>query len=109
MDLELASKLCIFLGSVFIILVGPISSSGFSVYAAGGGQVEQYVFITKWGSLGTANGQFNDAGGIGVDALGHIYVVDRANFRIEKFDSNGTFITAWGSPGVSNGQLNHTH
>jgi tripartite motif-containing protein 71 len=44
-----------------------------------------------------------------VDALGHIYVVDRANFRIEKFDDNGTLITAWGSPGTSNGQLNHTH
>ena len=54
-------------------------------------------------ALGTANGQFRDAGGIGVDALGHIYVVDSGNNRIEKFDSNGTFITAWGSPGTSNG------
>jgi DNA-binding beta-propeller fold protein YncE len=109
MDLELASKLSIFLGSVFIILVGQLSSSGFPVYASVGGQGEHYVFMTKWGSLGTGNGQFKNAGGIGVDALGHIYVVDRANFRIEKFSSNGTFITAWGSPGTNNGQLNHTH
>ena len=41
-----------------------------------------------------------------MDALGHIYVVDRSNDRIEKFDSNGTFITAWGSLGTSNGQFN---
>jgi hypothetical protein len=61
MDLELASKVSIFLGSVFIILVGAISSSGFSVYGAGGWRGEQYVFMTKWGSLGTANGQFKDA------------------------------------------------
>lgn len=54
----------------------------------------------------SGNGQFRDAGGIGVDALGHIYVVDRGNDRIEKFDSNGKFITAWGSLGTSNGQFN---
>jgi streptogramin lyase len=57
-------------------------------------------------SPGTANGQFNGVEGIGVDALGHIYVVDRGNDRVEKFDSNGTFITAWGSPGTANGQFN---
>ncbi|MDQ6864760.1 MAG: hypothetical protein M3044_13165 [Thermoproteota archaeon] len=58
------------------------------------------------GALGAASGQFKDAGGIGVDALGHIYVVDRSSDRIEKFDSNGTFITEWGSLGTSNGQFN---
>jgi DNA-binding beta-propeller fold protein YncE len=75
-----------------------------AVYGEGGG--EQYVFKTKWGALGTASGQFKDAGWIGLDALGHIYVVDRSNDRIEKFDSNGTFITTWGSLGTSNGQFN---
>ena len=103
MDLGFTEKVGIFLGLVFIILIGSISSSGFAVYGAGGG--EQYVFKTKWGALGTASGEFKNAGGIGVDALGHIYVVDRSNDRIEKFDSNGTFITAWGSPGTGNGQL----
>jgi DNA-binding beta-propeller fold protein YncE len=38
-----------------------------------------------------------------VDKLGHIYVVDRGNDRIQKFDSNGKFITAWGSHGINNG------
>ena len=58
-------------------------------------------FITAWGSLGAANGQFNHPEGITVDKLGHVYVVDLGNDRIEKFDSNGKFITAWGSLGTS--------
>lgn len=56
--------------------------------------------MTKWGS-GDGNAPFPDAG-IGVEALGHTYVVDRGNDRIEKFDSNGKFIV--GSPG--NGHSN---
>ena len=108
MDLGFNEKVGIFLGLALIISIGSISSSGFAVYGAGGGR-EQYVFKTKWGVPGTASGQFKEAGGIGVDALGHIYVVDRSNGRIEKFDSNGTFVTAWGSPGTGNGQLNHAH
>ena len=105
MDLGFTEKVGIFLGLVLIISIGSISSSEFG---AGGGR-EQYVFKTKWGAPGTASDQFKEAGGIGVDALGHIYVVDRSNDRIEKFDSNGSFITAWGSPGTGNGQLNHAH
>ena|SRR2546429_5076059 len=103
MELGFAEKVGIFFGLVLIILIGSTSRSSF-VNAAGG---EQYVFKTKWGALCTANGQFKDAGGIGVDALGHIYVVDRSNDRIEKFDSNGTFITMWGSLGTAKGQFNH--
>src|SRR6266516_5753428 len=105
MDLGFAEKVGIFLGLVLIILFGSIGSSRTFVSAAGGGLGEHYVFMTKWGTLGTANGQFRDAGGIGVDVLGHIYVVDSGNERIEKFDSNGTFITTWGSLGVANGQF----
>jgi len=102
MDLGFTEKVGIFLGLVLIISIGSISSSEFG---AGGGR-EQYVFKTKWGAPGTASGQFKEAGGIGVDALGHIYVVDHGNDRIEKFDSNGTFITTWGSLGTSDGQFN---
>jgi DNA-binding beta-propeller fold protein YncE len=51
-------------------------------------------FITAWGSPGSANGEFKYPEGITVDKLEHIYVVDRGNDRIEKFDSNGRFITA---------------
>src|SRR5439155_25881453 len=109
MDLGIAEKVGIYLGLVLIILFGSIGSCRTFLSAAGVGLGEHYVFMTKWGTLGTDNGQFRDAGGIGVDALGHIYVVDSGNDRIEKFDSNGTFITAWGSPGTSNGLLSEVN
>lgn len=38
-------------------------------------------FITKWGSLGSGNGQFNGPSGITV-ALDHVFVSDRGNNRI---------------------------
>jgi tripartite motif-containing protein 71 len=46
---------------------------------------------------GSGNGQFNDPGGIAVDQVGNVYVVDEYNNRVQKFDSNGKFITAWSS------------
>ena len=67
MDLGFAEKVGIFLGLVLIILFGSMGNSRTFVSAAGGLR-EHYVFMTKWGSVGTGNGQFRDAGGIGVDA-----------------------------------------
>jgi FOG: PKD repeat len=62
-------------------------------------------FITKWGSEGTGNGQFNYPQGIAIDSSGNVYVADVDNNRIQKFDKNGKFITKWGSKGTSNGQF----
>ena len=58
-----------------------------------------YSFITKWGSNGTADGQFSSPAGVAVDSSGNVYVADNGNYRIQKFNSNGTFITKWGSSG----------
>jgi len=102
MNLGLASKLSI-VGLILFILAG--CSRSILVSATGVDNAEYYVLVTKWGSFGTANGRFSGVGGIGLDSLGHIYVVDRGNDRIEKFDSNGKFITAWGSRGTANGQF----
>jgi DNA-binding beta-propeller fold protein YncE len=65
--------------------------------------VENYQFEMKWGSSGTANGQFNDHWGIAVDSSGNVYVADSGNDRIQKFTSTGTFITKWGSYGADSG------
>ena len=65
------------------------------------------TFVTKWGSSGTANGQFRDPSGVAVDSLDNVYVVEQGNYRIQKFDNNGTFITKWGSPGIADGQFNN--
>jgi len=70
------------------------------------------TFITKWGSLGTGNGQFDDPELLAVDAAGNVFVPDAGSFatgantsRIQKFTGDGTFLTAWGSPGVGAGQF----
>ncbi|QLH31924.1 MAG: hypothetical protein HWD62_05295 [Cyclobacteriaceae bacterium] len=63
--------------------------------------------MTKWGSSGTGNGQFNLPSGIAVDASNNIYVADQLNNRIQKFNSSGQYITQWGSFGSGNLNFNY--
>ena len=63
-------------------------------------------FLTKWGSKGKGNGEFDAPAGIAVDNLDHnIYLTDGGNNRIQKFDSDGNFLTKWGSEGSGEGQF----
>src|ERR1035438_5883277 len=58
------------------------------------------TYIGQWGTSGTGNGQF--AGrpyGICADSVGNVYVLDRVNHRIQKFDSAGNYLSQWGTPG----------
>ena len=64
-----------------------------------------YIVSSKWGTHGTADGQFNLPGRIAVDSSGNVYVSDHNNHRIQKFTSTGTFITKWGSEGSGDGQF----
>ena len=66
-------------------------------------------FITKWGSKGTGDGEFNYPEGISVDSSGNVYVADSFNHRIQKFDSNGKFIAKWGSKGTGDGEFNYPY
>lgn len=50
-------------------------------------------FIRSWGSHGTANGQFDTAHGIAIDAKGLVYVADPGNKRIQVFDGDGNYKT----------------
>jgi len=63
-------------------------------------------FVTKWGSQGSANGQFREPSGLVVGAGGNLYVADRANHRIQVFSNDGAFVSTWGDSGVGNGQFN---
>jgi len=69
-------------------------------------------FITKWGTYGSDNGQFDRPTSIAVDGNGNVYVVDTYNSRIQKFTSNGQFLTKWGSyslDGLDKGKFGFYH
>lgn len=59
--------------------------------------------LAEWGSNGSGDGQIGAGGSSGpedlaVDQQGNVYVADRVNNRIEKFDSNGNFLATIGTP-----------
>ena len=43
------------------------------------------TFITKWGSEGSDDGQFDGPKGIAIDSLVKVYVTDEGNNRVEVF------------------------
>jgi sugar lactone lactonase YvrE len=62
------------------------------------------VFQLKFGSGGSAAGEFVTAFGVAVDGAGNIYVTDsapgvRSNGYVQKFTSTGAYITGWGTGG----------
>jgi hypothetical protein len=48
--------------------------------------------VREWGSAGSGPGQFHLPHSIAVDETGILYVADRENGRIEKFDLDGKFL-----------------
>lgn len=51
--------------------------------------------LLEWGTYGNGDGEFNIPHGIDLDASGNVYVADRENNRIQKFDALGNYITQW--------------
>ena len=58
-----------------------------------------YSYAKKWGTQGTAPGQFRLAFDIATDTKGDVYVADYNNHRIQKFDKEGALQGAWGEYG----------
>lgn len=51
--------------------------------------------VRQWGSAGTGPGQFNQPHGIAIDDQGIIYVADRNNARLQRFDLDGRYLGEW--------------
>ena len=71
----------------------------FLVSAAGSAPAARFEFMRAWGTEGVAPGQFRTPDGIAVDLRGHVYVADRENNRIQKFDRTGRLLAIWGRNG----------
>jgi DNA-binding beta-propeller fold protein YncE len=62
-------------------------------YTAGGKRVRE------WGAPGTGPGQFHLPHGIAVDENGVLYIADRENGRIQRFDLQGRYLGEWANLG----------
>jgi sugar lactone lactonase YvrE len=51
--------------------------------------------VREWGTPGTGPGQFMLPHSIQIDAAGVVYVADRENGRIQRFDQTGKFLGEW--------------
>jgi len=75
----------------------------FSLASAQAASAAMGVYET-FGSTGSKGGEFNtgindvavNSNGAGGVNAGDVYVVDRGNDRIQRFDADGNFISAWG-------------
>ena len=70
-------------------------------------QTSSYVFLTKWGTYGSGNGQLYSPAGMALDSSGNVYVADKNNHRIQKFNWNGSYITQWGTWGAGNQNIEY--
>jgi DNA-binding beta-propeller fold protein YncE len=62
--------------------------------------------LTKWGLLGNGNGQFNAPVAVAADVDRRaLYVMDRTNSRVQRFDLAGAFARSWGKPGSDPGEF----
>ncbi len=64
------------------------------------------TYEKAFGSLGTGNGQLKTPADVAIDASGNLWVADRGNNRIQKFNANGEYLAKFGSAGAGNGQFN---
>src|SRR3712207_8936859 len=54
---------------------------------------------------GAGDGELCNPEDVAVDSAGNVYVVDRSNVRIVKFNAAGAFVTKWGRTGLGDGRF----
>ena len=67
----------------------------------------KYEFVKKWGSKGTGEGQLTVPYNVDGDSKGDVWVADRGNPRIQKFDKDGNFLFKFRSFGSKEDQFNN--
>ena len=66
-------------------------------------------FISKFGTTGTGNGQFDKPSDIAINSTGFVYVTDSMNNRVQIFDDtliNRNYVGKFGSQGSGDGEFN---
>ena len=62
-------------------------------------------YLSKFGSSGSADGEFNGPQGLCFNSNSLLYVVDRYNHRVQVFTENNVFLFKFGSKGPNPGQF----
>ena len=68
----------------------------------------EVTFLNTWGSEGSGHGEFNWPLGVALSDTGQVYVADRYNDRIQRFDADGNYVSMWGSRVVLLRPLTHS-
>jgi Concanavalin A-like lectin/glucanases superfamily len=65
----------------------------------------EFGYASEFGTEGSGDGQFKEPYGVTIGAGGDIFVLDRGNDRVEKFNEAGEYLGQFGEEGSGNGQL----
>ena len=91
-------------GRLLVLLLGIAACASLLFGAA---NASAYLTLDhEFGSAGSGDGQFNAAVGVATsESSGDVYVVDSANNRVQRFDSDGNYLSQFGSAGSGDGQF----